>query len=91
MGDKGFQDRMRAYQKAMDESEKHFESEIEKYLISPEGGWIKADDSGYRNDMYRGMALDIVTLTDFINNRAPFLWFIKKFFKFIYNSAYIVL
>ena len=34
MGDKGFQDRMRAYQKAMDESEKHFESEIEKYLIS---------------------------------------------------------
>ena len=74
MGDKGFQDRMRAYQKAMDESEKHFESEIEKYLISPEGGWIKADDSGYRNDMYRGMALDIVTLTDFIKASQPMAW-----------------
>ena len=66
---------MKAYQKAMhDESEKHFESEIEKYLISPEGGWLKADDSGYRNEMYRGMALDIITLTDFVRSSQPMAW-----------------
>ena len=74
MNDKGFQDRMNAYRKAFDESEKHFEGEIEKYLISPEGGWTKADDSGYRNDMYRGMALDIVTLTDFVKTSQPMAW-----------------
>ena len=57
MADKAFQDRMKAYNDAFhrDESEKHFESEIEKFLISPEGGWAKADDSGYRNEKYRGM------------------------------------
>ena len=40
MADQGFQDRMKAYHDAFhrDESEKHFENEIEKYLISPEGG-----------------------------------------------------
>lgn len=76
MADKAFQDRMKAYNDAFhrDESEKHFESEIEKYLISPEGGWTKADDSGYRNDMYRGMALDVVTLTDFVKNSQPMAW-----------------
>ena len=41
MADKGFQDRMRAYKQAFDESEKHFESEIEKYLISPEAGGLR--------------------------------------------------
>ena len=30
MADKAFQDRMKAYQKAIDESEKLFESKIEK-------------------------------------------------------------
>lgn len=75
MTEKSFQARMKAYQKAMhDESEKHFESEIEKYLISPEGGWLKADDSGYRNEMYRGMALDIITLTDFVRSSQPMAW-----------------
>lgn len=76
MTDRTFDDRMKAYHDAVhrDESEKHFESEIEKYLISPEGGWAKADDSGYRNDMYRGMALDIVTLTDFVKASQPMAW-----------------
>lgn len=73
MADKAFQDRMKAYHDAFsrDETEKHFENEIEKYLISPEGGWKKADDSGYRNEKYRGMALDIVTLTDFVKASQP--------------------
>ena len=76
MADKAFQDRMKAYNDAFhrDESEKHFESEIEKFLISQEGGWTKADDSGYRNDMYRSMALDIVTLTDFVKASQPMAW-----------------
>ena len=54
----------------MEENEKLFESKIEEYLISPEGGWQKANDSGYCNHDYRGMALDIVTLTDFVNKVA---------------------
>ena len=74
MADKGFQDRMMAYQKAIDESEKLFESKIEEYLISDEGGWTKADDSGYCNPNYKGMALDIVTLTDFVKATQPMAW-----------------
>ena len=75
MPDKSFLNRIKAYHDAVsDESEKHFESEIEKYLISHEGGWVKADDSGYRNEMYRGMALDIITLTDFVRSSQPMAW-----------------
>lgn len=77
MADKAFEDRMKAYRDATrrsDESEKNFETEIEKYLISEEGGWTKADDSGYCNDKYRGMALDIVTLTDFVRSTQPMAW-----------------
>ena len=55
-------------------NEQLFESKIEEYLISQEGGWIKADDSGYRNEKYRGMALDIVTLTDFVKKTQPMAW-----------------
>ena len=58
----------------MNETEKNFESKIEEYLISPEGGWRQADDSGYRNPDYRGMALDIVTLTDFVKTSQPMAW-----------------
>ena len=55
-------------------NEQLFESKIEEYLTSQEGGWIKADDSGYRNEKYRGMALDIVTLTDFVKKTQPMAW-----------------
>ena len=58
----------------MVENEKLFESKIESYLISEAGGWQKADDSGYCNHDYRGMALDIVTLTDFVKASQPMAW-----------------
>ncbi len=63
-----------AVRKGPDESEKNFESKIEEYLISSEGGWSTADDSGYCNHDYRGMALDIVTLTDFVKSTQPMAW-----------------
>ena len=70
MADKGLQNRAKAYNDAIhrvvDESEMLFESKIEEYLTSEEGGWQKADDAGYCNRDYRGMALDIVTLTNFV-------------------------
>lgn len=58
----------------MVENEKLFESKIEEYLISPAGGWQKANDSGYCNHDYRGMALDIITLTNFIKTTQPMAW-----------------
>ena len=78
--DNGLAKRAIAYTEAfqrMDESEKLFESKIEEYLTSPEGGWVKATDAGYRNHDYRGMALDIVTLTDFVKASQPMAW--KRF------------
>ncbi len=62
---------------SLNESEKLFESKIEEYLISEEGGWQKADDSGFRSEEYRGMALDIVALTDFVKASQPLAW--KRF------------
>jgi len=56
----------------MKENELVFEEFIESYLISEEGGWSKATDVGYTSDESRGMALDIVALTDFV--RALSLW-----------------
>lgn len=61
----------------MNETEKLFESKIEEYLISEEGGWQKATDSGFRSEEYKGMALDIVTLTDFVKASQPLAW--KRF------------
>ena len=78
--DTGTAKRAKAYYDAMsklDESERLFESKIEEYLISPEGGWQKATDAGYRNEKYKGMALDIVTLTDFVKASQPMAW--KRF------------
>ena len=76
--DTGFYKRDKAYTdatgKMMDESEKNFESKIEEYLTSPEGGWQKATDAGYCNHDYRGMALDIVTLTNFVKASQPMAW-----------------
>ena len=54
----------------MAENEKQFESDIEEYLISPEGGYTKATDAGYDPSM----ALDIVTLVDFVKATQPLMW-----------------
>ena len=58
----------------MNETEKHFEEYIENYLISTEGGWMKATDVGYCSDESRGMSLDIITLTDFVRTTQPMAW-----------------
>lgn len=61
----------------MPDNEKQFEQDIESFLISPDGGWQKASDAGYRSEESRDMALDIITLTDFIKNTQPMAW--KRF------------
>lgn len=74
---KGFKDRMEAYSSAvhrMSENEKRFEEHIEGYLISDEGGWTKATDAGYCSEDSRGMALDIITLTNFVQATQPMAW-----------------
>lgn len=74
---KGFQGPAKAYYDGiikMDESEKHFEAYIESYLISKAGGWTKATDAGYCSEESRGMALDITTLTDFVQATQPMSW-----------------
>ena len=58
----------------MPDTEKQFETDIEKYLISPEGGWTKADDSGYRSPVSEGMALDIEILVKFVKLSQPMAW-----------------
>ncbi|MHB8963233.1 MAG: type I restriction endonuclease subunit R [Saccharofermentanales bacterium] len=58
----------------MNENEWVFEEFIESYLISEEGGWAKATDVGYISDESRGMALDIVGLTDFVKSTQPIAW-----------------
>ena len=58
----------------MDEREKIFEGFIESYLISEEGGWAKATDSGLHSEESRGMNLNIVTLTDFVKSTQPMAW-----------------
>ena len=42
----------------MNETEKRFEEFIESYLVSEEGGWIKATDDGYCSDESKDMFLD---------------------------------
>ncbi len=66
----------------MPDNEKQFESDIEQYLISPAGGWVKADDSGYRAGFIRddlgalveNYALDLETLCTFVKNTQPVAW-----------------
>lgn len=48
----------------MAENEKQFESNIEAFLISRDGGYEKATDAGYTSSS--GMALDIHTLVGFV-------------------------
>lgn len=74
---KEFKNRMEAYSSAvhrMSENEKHFEEHIEGYLISEEGSWTKATDDGYCSEDSRGMALDIITLTNFVQATQPMAW-----------------
>lgn len=54
----------------MAENEKQFEANIEEYLISSEGGFIKATDAGYDPVM----ALDIKTLVEFVKTTQPIMW-----------------
>ena len=50
----------------MSETEKQFESDIEAFPISPDGGWTKASDADYRSTASTGKALDLETLVGFI-------------------------
>ncbi len=71
----------------MAENEKQFEANIEEYLISPAGGFLKATDAGYDPTM----ALDINTLVEFVRTTQPIVWQrfekqcgsdpVKKFYK----------
>ncbi len=54
----------------MAENEKQFEANIEEYLVSPAGGFAKANDTGYDPTM----ALDIHTLVDFVKTTQPVMW-----------------
>lgn len=63
----------------MPDTEKQFEIDIEKYLISEEGGWIKGSDKGYQEANKNDMALDIDTLIAFVQDTQPLTW--KRFEK----------
>ena len=56
----------------MAENEKQFESNIEAFLISPDGGYEKATDAGYVSSI--DMALDIHTLVGFVKATQPIMW-----------------
>ena len=56
----------------MAENEKQFESNIEAFLISPDGGYEKATDAGYTSSS--GMALDIHTLVGFVKATQLVMW-----------------
>lgn len=56
----------------MAENEKQFESNIEAFLTSPDGGYEKATDAGYTSSS--GMALDIHTLVGFVKATQPIMW-----------------
>ena len=56
----------------MAENEKQFESNIEDFLISPDGGYEKATDAGYTASS--DMALDIHTLVGFVKATQPIMW-----------------
>ena len=56
----------------MAENEKQFESNIEDFLISPDGGYEKATDAGYTASS--DTALDIHTLVGFVKATQPIMW-----------------
>lgn len=68
----------------MAENEKQFESNIEAFLISPDGGYEKATDAGYTSSS--GMALDIHTLVGFVKATQPIMW--QRFEKQCNSDSY---
>ena len=52
----------------MNETERNFEEAIAASQNTGDGGCQLATDTGYRSDESKGMALDIITLTDFIKS-----------------------
>ena len=58
----------------MAETEKQFESHIEEFLTSIDGGWERATDAGYRSSNSKGMALDIDTLVKFVQDTQKLSW-----------------
>ena len=56
----------------MAENEKQFESNIEDFLISPDGGYEKEKDAGYTASS--DTALDIHTLVGFVKATQPIMW-----------------
>ncbi len=81
----------------MPNTEKQFETDIESYLISDDGGWTKASDQGYSTPEGKTRALDLTVLTDFIKETQPLMWnrFVKtcsdspeeKFYKVFEDSV----
>ena len=66
----------------MADNEKQFEADIESYLTSEEGGWVKATDAGYKDGFQysadgtfeENYALDIELLCDFVKRTQPVAW-----------------
>ncbi len=56
----------------MPDNEKQFESDIEAFLISEQGGWTRATDAGYRAHAAKGLDLD--TLVSFVRATQPKAW-----------------
>ena len=54
----------------MDTSEKRFEQDIETYLLSEEGGYIKGSMANYD----KSKAIDLLLLKNFIINTQPKAW-----------------
>ena len=66
----------------MADNEKQFEADIESYLTSEEGGWVKATDAGYKEGFQysadgtfeENYALDIELLCNFVKRTQPVAW-----------------
>jgi type I restriction enzyme, R subunit len=64
---------------SIDTTEKRFEQDIETFLLSPAGGYIKGDQSTYD----RSKAVDITIMVNFIKATQPKAW---KRYEAIYND-----
>lgn len=62
---------------AIDAKEKNFEEDIEAWLTSPEGGYLKGDDQGYQANP--GAGVDIDQLVSYIVKTQEKIW--KQFVK----------
>jgi len=54
----------------LSDNEKQFETDIESFLVSKEGGWKKTSDAGYD----KNMAVDIDTLVSFVQTTQKLTW-----------------